>query len=469
MSDNGATFEVRNPARPAEVVANVAASSRADVAAAVAAAEEGAREWRAVSAITRGEILFAAARLLRDEAEDLAMLQSREMGKPIGETRGEVGGAIGFLEYFGGEAIRISGDVLASVRDGVRLESIREPIGVVGLITPWNFPISIPTKKLSAALAFGNAAVLKPASRAPTVAGRIVDVLHRAGVPRDVIGFVPGPGDATGQALVEDARVGAISFTGSTPVGWQTVGLAAGRGASIQAEMGGKNAAVVWDDADIERAVALIVDGAFRSAGQKCTATSRVIVHDSIRDVFTAALVEATERLVVGDPRSVETFVGPLVEEAARDKVERYVQIGRSEGARLLTGGQRARPAGVEDGYFFAPTIFDQVEPGMTIAREEIFGPVIAVMTCSTLDQAIELTNATDYGLVAVIHTSSIAHADEFAGRADAGCVGVNVTTAGWEAHAPFGGTKASGYGIREQGPGAVDFFTRRKTVAAGR
>jgi aldehyde dehydrogenase (NAD+) len=251
-------------------------------------------------------------------------------------------------------------------------------------------------------------------------------------------------------------------------VGWETVATAGARRATIQAEMGGKNAAVVWEDADIDRAVTLVVDGAFRSAGQKCTATSRVIVHRPIRDRFVEALLRATEGIVVGDPLAETTFTGPLVDEQQLAKVERYVEIGRGEGATILTGGSRLQPSGFEAGHFYAPTIFDDVRPEMRIAREEIFGPVLAILTCDSLDEAIEITNDTEYGLAAVIHTASLARAEAFTGRVDVGCAGVNVTTAGWELQAPFGGTKSSGFGIREQGPGAIDFFTRRKTVAVG-
>jgi acyl-CoA reductase-like NAD-dependent aldehyde dehydrogenase len=461
------TFDDLNPAYPSEVVARVAECGPDDVAAAVGAAVAMAEEWRSVSPVTRGEILFAAARLLRDEAESVARLESREMGKPITESRGEVAAAIGFLEYFAGEAIRLSGDVTASVRDRVKLLSLREPIGVLGLVTPWNFPISIPTKKMSAALAFGNAAVLKPASRAPAVSARVVQLLLEAGVPSGVINFVPGGGESAGSALINDPRVSAVSFTGSTAVGWQTVATATARHGSVQAEMGGKNAAVVWDDCDLDRAVSLVVDGAFRSAGQKCTSTSRVIVHAGVRDRFVEALLTATQAVSVGDPLAESTFMGPLVDGEQLNRVEHYVNAGRSEGASLLAGGRRVHPPGMEDGYFFAPTVFGDVQPEMTIAQEEIFGPVLALMTCDSLDEAVDITNGTMYGLAAVIHTASVARSEEFIRRVDVGCAGVNVTTAGWEAQAPFGGTKSSGYGIREQGPGAVDFFTRRKTVAA--
>jgi aldehyde dehydrogenase (NAD+) len=461
-------FEVRNPADPSELVVSVSTCGPADVASAVEAAVAAARTWSAVSPITRAEILLAASRQMRDEGESLARLESREMGKPIGESRGEVAAGIGFLEYFAGEAVRLSGDLAGSVRDGVQLRVTREPVGVAALITPWNFPISIPTKKMAVALACGNAAVMKPASRAPGVAARIVDILLDAGVPDGALAFLPGSGEVTGSALVGDPRVGAISFTGSTAVGWETVATAGARRATIQAEMGGKNAVVVWEDADVDRAVALVIDGAFRSAGQKCTATSRVIVHRPIRDRFVEALLAAAEGIVAGDPLAEGTFMGPVVDAQQLAKVERYVEIGRAEGATLLAGGSRLRPPGFESGYFYAPTIFDDVRPAMRIAREEIFGPVLGILTCDSLDEAIEITNDTEYGLAAVIHTASLARAEAFAARVDVGCAGVNVTTAGWELQAPFGGTKSSGFGIREQGPGAVDFFTRRKTVAVG-
>ncbi|CAN5819056.1 hypothetical protein BH24CHL5_BH24CHL5_13190 [soil metagenome] len=295
----------------------------------------------------------------------------------------------------------------------------------------------------------------------------IVELLLEAGVPEGVVNVVFGDGDAVGRPLVEDRRVAAISFTGSTAVGWQTVATASARGAAVQAEMGGKNAVVVWDDAELERAVALIVDGAYRSAGQKCTSTSRVIVQRRILERFTDALLEAASTVEVGDPLADSTFMGPLVDEAALAKVERYVSAGRDDGGRLLLGGERLRPSGFEDGHYYAPTVFGSVDPVMPIAQEEIFGPVLAVLACDTFDEAIEITNGTPYGLAAVIHTASLELAGEFVRRADVGWAGVNVTSAGWEAHAPFGGTKSSGYGIREQGPGAVDFFTRRKTVAA--
>jgi aldehyde dehydrogenase (NAD+) len=461
-------FEDSNPADRTAIVGVAPKAGEAEVRKALTAAAEGVDKWSAVSPIVRAEILGEASRIIRDQGEDLARLQTREMGKPIGEARGEVSAAVAFLEYMMGEGVRFAGETLPSSREGVTMMTLREPLGVMALITPWNFPISIPTKKLATALICGNAVILKPASHTPGVAAKIVEILVEAGVPKGVVNLITGPGSTVGAALVATTAVDGVSFTGSTEVGLQVAEQASSCGAKVQTEMGGKNPVIIMDDCDIDRAVHLVVQGAFRAAGQKCTATSRVIVQRGIYDRFVSKLLEETERVRVGNPLEEDTFMGPLVDETQMQKVLHYIDVGVREGARLLYGGERLQDGDLAKGYYVAPTIFEQVEPDMTIAREEIFGPVVALFSVDSFDEALVLANRTDYGLAGVIHTSNLRTAWHFIRQAQVGCVGVNVSTAGWEVQAPFGGIKDSGYGAKEQGSTAIDFCSRLKTVSLG-
>jgi aldehyde dehydrogenase (NAD+) len=386
------------------------------------------------------------------------------MGKPVGEARGEAWRAVHILRYFAGEGWREDGSVIPAANPSTLQWTRHVPLGVVALICPWNFPLAIPAWKLAPALVFGNTVVLKPAEWASATAYALVRLIAGA-LPPGVLNLVVGAGRTVGQALVEDERVAGISFTGSTGVGAAIAAAATARGAKYQLEMGGKNPVIVCDDADLERAVELTVSGAMRSAGQKCTATSRVIVLPGIRRAFTERLVERVKSLRQGDPRQEDTYLGPLVSAPQRDKVEHYIARGREEGARLLVGG--GRPGGpLEHGYYVEPTVFDEVAPTMAIAQEEIFGPVVGIVPADTLDEAWRIANGVRYGLSASVMTRDLNTALEAVRCLQVGLVRVNEETAGVELQAPFGGMKQSSSHSREQGPAAREFYTQTQTVA---
>jgi acyl-CoA reductase-like NAD-dependent aldehyde dehydrogenase len=459
-------FEDRNPANTSEVVGLFPRSGAEDATAAVDAANGAFDGWRRELPVRRGGYLLRAAAIVRGRLEEITRDFVREEGKPIKEARAEVLRAAEVLEYFAGEGARMSGETLPSSRPGVFLYTLRRPLGVVGIITPWNFPIAIPAWKLAPALVCGNTAVLKPASQAPLAPWHLVNALHEAGLPAGVVNFVTGPGAAVGSALIEHPAVRAISFTGSTEIGTRVYQSGSQRGARVQCEMGGKNPLVVLADADLETAVRLTLEGAFSGTGQKCTATSRVIVEQPLHDAFLSRLVEAAKMLTVGNPLDEDTFVGPVVDESQMTKVLNDIDIGRREGAELLCGGRRLTERGLQRGYFVEPTVFARVTPDMRIAQEEIFGPVVAVMPARDFDDTVALANRTRYGLAASIVTGSLAKAHAFTERVEAGLVMVNLPTVGVEYQAPFGGTKASGTAFKEQGKVAVDFYTEVRTVA---
>lgn len=435
---------------------------------AVAAASRAFGEWSSTSPIHRGEKLLGAARLLRERIDSIARMQTLEMGKPYGDSRGEANSAVAFLEYFGAQAYRLAGETLPSVRDNVSLMTLREPLGVVALITPWNFPVSVTTKKLAASLASGNTVVLKPASLTPGVAVLIVETLIDAGVSPGVVNLVTGHGSTLGERLVANPSVQAVSFTGSSEVGFKVARVAAAHGARAQAEMGGKNPAIVMADADLERAADMVVAGAFRSSGQVCTATSRALIHEAVYDQFIPMLRERIAGVAVGDPFDERTYMGPLVDESQMNKVLGYIEHAEGEGARVALGGKRLTAGALERGFYVEPTLVTDAARDSRVATEEIFGPVLTAFRVRDFDDALELANGTAYGLCAAIHTSDVRLAGEFVRRAEFGCVGVNTSTAGWEVQAPFGGKKASGFGHKEQGTAALDFFTEVKTVAMG-
>jgi alpha-ketoglutaric semialdehyde dehydrogenase len=462
--DGGAHLENRNPAN-GEVVCRFPKGSAADIAAAAAAAARAFPGWSALNAPARGAILFRTAEILESRFDEVAADMTREEGKTLPEAKGEVRRSINIFRYFGGEGARLDGMLVPSERDRVHMFAIRKPIGVVGLVTPWNFPSAIPAWKLAPALVCGNTVVLKPASAAPLSAYRIVQALHDAGLPKGVVNFVAGPGGELGQALVEAPALKAISFTGSCQIGNWLHAEASKRRLRIQLEMGGKNPTIVLADADFNSAVENTVNAAFFSTGQKCTATSRAIVEDAIYDRFVDAIVERTRKLKVGDGMQPGIDIGPCVDQAQMDTVLRYVEIGRSESGAPIIGGRRLTDGDLAKGYFVEPTVFADVTPEMIVAREEIFGPVLAVMRARDFEDAMRIANDIPFGLSASIQTTNLSRVFEFVYRMEAGLLTVNLPSAGVEYQLPFGGTKESSFGPKEQGPAALDFYSDYKTV----
>ncbi|HLY17866.1 MAG TPA: aldehyde dehydrogenase family protein [Bryobacteraceae bacterium] len=458
-------FENRNPANTREIVGRFAKGTADDIGAAAAAAARAFPAWSALNAPARGAILFKAAEILDRRFDQVAAEMTREEGKTLPEAKGEVRRAINIFRYFGGEGSRLEGLLVPSERDRVHMFAIRKPIGVVGLVTPWNFPSAIPAWKLAPALVCGNTVVLKPASAAPLSAWRLVEALQEAGLPRGVVNFVAGSGGELGQALVEAPALKGISFTGSCSTGNWLHGEASKRRLRIQLEMGGKNPTIVLADADFNAAVENTVNAAFFSTGQKCTATSRVIVEDAIYDRFLNALVERTRKLRVGDGMQPGIDVGPCVDQAQMDTVLRYIEIGRGEAGAPRVGGRRLTEGDLAHGYFVEPAIFADVTPEMTIAREEIFGPVLAVMRARDFEDALRIANDIPFGLSASIQTTNLSRVFEFVYRMEAGLLTVNLPSAGVEYQLPFGGTKESSFGPKEQGPAALDFYSDYKTV----
>jgi aldehyde dehydrogenase (NAD+) len=464
-TDNGSHFENHNPADTDRVVGLFVKGTAGDMQAAAAAAAAALPGWSNLNAPARGAILFKAAEILEARLDSLAADMTQEEGKTLPEAKGEVRRAINIFRYFGGEGSRLEGILVPSERDRVHMFAIRKPIGVVGLVTPWNFPSAIPAWKLAPALICGNTVVLKPASAAPLSAWRLVKALEEAGLPKGVVNFVAGSGGELGQALVEAAPLKAISFTGSCQIGNWLHAEASKRRLRIQLEMGGKNPTIVLADADFNLAVENTVNAAFFSTGQKCTATSRVIVEDGIYSRFLDALVERTRKLKVGDGMLPGIDIGPSIDLAQMGTVLRYIDIGHAEAGPPKIGGKRLTGEGFDKGYFVEPTIFADVTPEMTIAREEIFGPVLAVMRARDFEDAMRIANDIPLGLSASIQTTNVSRVFEFVYRMEAGLVTVNLPSAGIEYQLPFGGTKDSSFGPKEQGPAALDFYSDYKTV----
>ena len=458
------TFESTNPARPDEVVCEASAATPADVADAYAAATDALPGWRRTSGPARAAILHRAAVLLEQRAADVGREITREEGKTLPEGVGEVGRAVDILRYHATQAVSASGEVHPAADVRTLLYSIREPLGVVAVITPWNFPIAIPAWKIAPALAYGNTVVFKPSELTPLAAVRLVEALEEAGLPPGVCNLVLGDPGEIGDALTGDERLDGLSFTGSEAVGRRIQAAAAARGVKVQLEMGGKNPIVVLDDAPVDLAVELTIRGAMVSTGQKCTATSRAIVTPGIAGAYRDALVERVDALRVGDPLEDGVQLGPLVSEAAREKVLGYLEVAADEGHAVLAGGRSA----VEDGpgWFVPPTVYDGVDPASRIGTEEIFGPVVGIIPAPGVEAAIEIANASRYGLSASLVTRDVGAALEFAREVRAGMVHVNSETTGAEPHAPFGGMKASSSHSREQGQAAREFFTELKTVS---
>lgn len=460
----GRTFTRTNPADYRDQIGAFADSTADDVRAATAAARVALPAWKALAPDARAQFLFKAADLLASRRDEVAAALTREEGKTLTEATGETMRGVMLLRYFAGEGLRIGGDVIPSVNPQSLFFTERVPLGVVGLITPWNFPVAIPLWKAAPALVYGNTVVLKPSELAPGTAALLAEILAEAGFPDGVFNIVQGGRDA-GAALSADPAIDAISFTGSAATGKAVAVACVERGAKYQLEMGGKNPVIVLADADLDRAVELTVQGAMRSAGEKCTATSRAIVVEAVADVFTEKLVARVRSLSLG-PGIENAYLGPVITAAAQEKILAAIQRAKDDGARLLCGGGVPDDPALAHGHYVQPTVFADVRPDSTLAQEEIFGPVLGILTAQNLEQALTLANGVAYGLSASLFTRDIAAALRFIRTIEAGLVRINGETAGVEPQAPFGGMKGSSSYSREQGQAAREFFTQLKTVS---
>jgi acyl-CoA reductase-like NAD-dependent aldehyde dehydrogenase len=452
-----------NPSNVDDVVGEFARASSADAELAIASAKAAFQKWSRTTPQERFDVLDRAGTEILARKEELGRLLSREQGKPLADGIGEAGRAGYIFKFFAGEAVRMTGEKIDSVRPGVEIEITREPVGVVAAITPWIFPLAIPAWKIAPALAFGNCVVFKPAELAPASPWALVDIVQRAGLPSGVLNLVNGPGSRLGVQITSSEDIDAISFTGSQEIGASIAATAIRTGARLQLEMGGKNPLVVLDDADLATAVSVAVNGAYFQTGQRCTASSRIVVTEGIHDRFVDAMVERMKRLVVDDALKAGTEMGPVVDKRQLDKNLEYVEIGRREGARLVYGGERLQRS--TEGFYMAPAIFTESAPEMRINREEIFGPVASVIRVKNYDEALKVANDTPFGLSSGIVTTSLKHASHFKRNAQSGLVMVNLPTAGLDYHVPFGGRKKSSYGPREQGTYAREFYTIVKTA----
>lgn len=461
----GDRYEHTNPANQNETVGSFAKGTAEDVRSAVAAARAALPGWANLPPPQRGAILDKASHILDARLGEIAATLTREEGKTLAEAKGEVMRARDILRYFAGEGWRMGGETYPSIAPGELLYSRREPLGVVAIVTPWNFPIAIPTWKMAPALVYGNTVVFKPAKHGELSALALVEALVDAGLPAGVLNYITGPGAVIGDELTGSPLINGLSFTGSVSVGTHIYELAMKNLTRVQLEMGGKNPTVVLDDADLDLAVDIVARSGFGLTGQACTATSRVIVQNGIADRFAQAISETARKWVVGDGLHQTTQMGPAVTEDQLQTDLYYVNLGQSEGARLLAGGGIVH----EGGFFIQPTVFDGVESGMRIAQEEIFGPVIGIMRVDTLDEAIAKANSVGFGLAASVITSNLKSAFTFANAVEAGVVKVNEPTTGLALQAPFGGFKRSSANtFKEQGPAAIDFYTRVKTIYVG-
>ena len=454
-----------NPSDTADIVGHYAHGTAADVDAAVSAAQAAFPGWAASLPEQRRDALQMIARELHVRRDELGRLLSREQGKILAEGMGEVTRAAQIFDFFAGECLRLGGELATSVRPGVGIEITREPLGVVGLIAPWNFPIAIPAWKIAPALAYGNCVVFKPAELVPASAHALADIISRAGLPAGVFNMVAGSGATIGQRLTEHPGIAAVSFTGSVRTG-RHVALSctsASRMKKVQLEMGGKNPLVVLDDADPEQALEVALNSAFFSTGQRCTAAERLIVTEGVHDAFVAGLEDRLSRMVVGNALDAASTIGPVIDQRQLDQNLSFVEAGISEGAKLVFGGGRLTRD--TDGFYFAPTLFTNASADMRISREEVFGPFAAVIRVRDYEEALAVANDTPFGLSSGICTSSLKHATHFKRHSDAGLVMVNLPTAGVDFHVPFGGRKGSSYGPREQGAYAREFYTQVKTA----
>lgn len=454
-----------NPANTNDVIGTIKLSTRDEARKAVEAAHRAFRDWKNTPAPTRGRIVAKFARLLEDDKEEFAQIMTREEGKTLAESRGELLRSINVAEFCAGASRRLNGETIQSELPANFAYTIKEPHGVVALITPWNFPVAIPVWKIAPALVAGNTVVFKPAEATPATAVRICELFEEAGIPKGVLNLILGSGAEIGDEIVNHPAVKAISFTGSTATGIKLYEQAARRGAKVQCEMGGKNPVVVMEDCDLDLAVESTANGAFGSTGQRCTATSRAIVLDKIADEFVRKIVEIAKRMKIGDGADSTTEMGPIVDEKQFNTVLKYIDIGREDGAEMICGGKRAEGENLENGYFVEPTVFDRVTPEMRVAREEIFGPVLSVLRVKDFDEAIAAANDSEYGLTSSIFTNDPNLIFRFVREIETGMTHINSPTTGGEAHIPFGGVKMTGVGAREQGSTALDFYTELKVV----
>ena len=454
-----------NPADTDDVIGEIPLASRDEVRRAIETASEAFRGWRSTPAPKRGRIVAQAARLLEENKEEIAQLLTREEGKTIAESRGELQRSINVADFCAGESRRLTGETIPSELPLNFAYTIKQPLGVVACVTPWNFPVAIPVWKIAPALVAGNTVVFKPATLTPATAVRIVQVFEEAGIPPGVLNLILGSGSEAGDEIINHPAVKAVSFTGSTGVGIRLYEQASRRGAKVQCEMGGKNPVVVLEDADMDLAVESTVQGAFGSSGQRCTATSRAVVVNQIADEFVERIAKRAESMRIGPGVDPDTEMGPSVDENQFKTVLSYIDIGREDGAALVCGGERASGNGLDKGFFVKPTLFDHVKPDMRIAREEIFGPVLSVLRVSDFNEAMQVANDSEFGLSSSIFTNDAARIFRFVDEIETGMTHINSPTTGGEAHVPFGGIKGTGIGDREQGSTALDFYTDLKVV----
>jgi alpha-ketoglutaric semialdehyde dehydrogenase len=462
---DGGTFENLNPAQRDELIGFFQKSGPPDVEAAVTAAKQSYKSWKNTPPPKRGEILYRAAMLLQENKEQFARAMTREMGKVLEETRGDVQEAIDMTFYMAGEGRRLFGQTTTSELPDKFCMTVRNPLGVCGLVTPWNFPMAIPAWKIMPALICGNTAVLKPATDTPLSAHNLVQTLDEAGLPPGVVNLVTGTGHEVGTPLIANCNVRAISFTGSTEIGRAVSQACAGAFKHCCLEMGGKNVIIVLEDASLDLAVEGALWGGFGTTGQRCTAASRVVVQKRVYRDFVDRFVARARALKVGNGLDPDVQVGPLINEGQRRTVESYVEVGKNEGAKLLCGGQRLTGGDYDRGWFYPPTVFGECDPKMRIAQEEIFGPVVSVIPCDSLDQALEIGNGVAYGLSSSLYTRNVNHAFKAMREMETGIFYVNAPTIGAETHLPFGGTKQTGNGHREAATAALDFYSEWKSI----
>jgi len=467
-SSSHATVADRNPAKTDEILAEVTSSTPEDVKRAIDAAEEAWAQWRRTPAPQRGDIVRKAADLMERRRDDLARLLTREEGKILSESIGEVDRAIANVRFAAGQGTRLTGETIPSTQRGTFIYTTREPLGVVAAITPWNFPVAIPAWKLAPALVAGNTVIFKPASLTPLCAAQVVQCFIDAGLPDGVLNMVLGPGENLSNAIIDDERIRAISFTGSSAVGKRLYAQAAQRLCKVQLEMGGKNAVIVMDDADLEKAAESVANGAFGATGQRCTATSRAVVAKSRVGDFLGILDAKAGAWRAGDGLVDGVRMGPLVDKGQLEKVRGLIAEGKREGAKTVRDGGTPRDSALGSGYFVEPTIFTDVDPNMRIAKEEIFGPVVSVIPTTDLESALAAANTVGYGLSSSIYTRDLRTAFRYAEESEAGMLHVNLPTVGGEPQVPFGGVKDSGFGDRECGTAAFEFFTETKVVYVG-
>jgi alpha-ketoglutaric semialdehyde dehydrogenase len=464
VGSSNETLASINPANR-EVVGYVQSSTREDLDETVLAAKQAQKSWKKLSGIERGNLLYKAADILEKNLDDVAETMTKEMGKTLVEAKGETARGVAILRYYAGEGARKMGDFIPASDSEALQFTKRIPLGVVGAITPWNFPVAIPIWKAAPALVYGNTVVLKPATEAAVTAAKVFECFEQAGFPNGVINLITGKGSVIGQGLAEHPDVAAVTFTGSNSVGKQIGQTASARGAKYQLEMGGKNPIIIANDADLDQAVAAVLSGGLKSTGQKCTCSSRVIVQSGVYNQFKDKLVAEVKKIKVGNGLETETWMGPCASEEQYKTVRYYIQKGIEEGADLLIGGEAPNSPEFQQGFYVLPTVFDNVTSSMTIAKEEIFGPVLALMKVESIEEGIEVANDTEFGLSASIFTKDIGKILTFIDDIEAGLVRVNYETAGVELQAPFGGMKASSSHSREQGEAAKEFFTTTKTV----